>query len=1538
MSLFGPHARRQSPRVSRTLASRVTWLAGSLVLAGLASSFLVSANGAASLTPEQSAYAGGDEVMFSAQGFAPFEAVTLRVVHDDGTAEPGMGHEPFTVAADATGSLTDYWTLNPADASGRRFEIHATAASGTSAVGTFERAPRVDPSTRRVVFGRPLTVVGRDFQPGETVTVQVTHDDGTSGPGLGLEPIDAVAEADGTFSLSWTGSVSDAGGPRLTLSATGSVSGAVASIPLRRAGVASTDKADYMPAETAAIHGAGFQPGEVVEVQVVHLTGTPDGNGHTPFFVNADASGAVATNWYVDPDDSLGARFLLTAKGLSSGILADWTFTDAGSANFVISQVYGGGGNSGATFTNDFVQVFNRGASAASLNGLSIQYASATGTGNFGANSGQLTVLPNVTLQPGQYYLVKEASGGSVGTAFTADFTPASLINMSASAGKVALVSSTSSLGCNGGSTPCSATQLASIVDLVGFGNANFSETAAAPTLSATTAATRGGAGCTDTDDNSADFTATTLNASVAPLTSASALNACATGTPTLSINDVSTLEGASGTSTLTFTVSLTAPAGPGGVSFDIATADDTATAPGDYTATSLTGQTIPAGSSTYTFDVTILGDTVTEPDETFFVNVTNVTGAAAGDTQGQGLIQTDDVVDAAPAVLTFSPADGASNIPLNGNITVTFTEAVDVTPSSFSLSCSVSGTHAFALSGGPASYTLNPSADFVFGETCTVGVVGALVSDADSNDPPDTMAADAAASFGTPVPVGIHTIQGGGHLSPFNNQTVTTTQAVVTALRTVTGTRGYYVQDLSPDADDATSEGLFVFTGSTSNPASLVSVGDIVQVTGRVSEFRAGGASSRGLTITELIAPFTLYKLSSGNALPAPVVLGNGGRVIPTSVIEDDAANVETSGTFDPDQDGIDFWESLEGMLVTVNDPVVVGPTSDFTSNREIPVLADHGAAAAIRTARGGIVIRPTDFNPERIILNDLITNGATMPAADVGDSFPGAVTGVIDYSFNNPKLQVISLPSLAPGGLTPEVTTPATATQLAVATFNVENLAPSDPPAKFAALGAMVVQNLQSPDVLAIEEIQDNNGTTNNGTVDASTTWSLLIAAIQSAGGPLYDYRQIDPLNGADGGAPGGNIRQGFLFRTDRGVAFVDRPGATSATANAVVGSGASTQLQYSPGRIDPTNPAFSASRKPLAGEFTFRGQRFFVIANHFNSKGGDDPLYGFTQPPVLVTETQRQQQATVLAGFVGQLLAADPSANIVVLGDLNDFEFSAPMSTLKSVGLHVLMETLPQEERYSYVFEGNSQGLDHILVSGGIFGGRPFSYDVVHTNAEFAAQISDHDPQVVLITVNAAPTASAGGPYTVVEGGAVTLSATGSDPDGDALAYAWDLDGDGSFETTGQSVTFSAATLTAPGTRTVQVRVSDVAGAASIATATVDITYNFTGFYQPIDPLPVANRMTAGQAVPVRFSLGGDRGTQVLSSVSSVPVACPAGPSDVVENLSTAPRSNLILEGGFYIYIWKTDKAWEGQCRLLTLTTNDNVSHEALFIFRR
>jgi Ca2+-binding RTX toxin-like protein len=351
-----------------------------------------------------------------------------------------------------------------------------------------------------------------------------------------------------------------------------------------------------------------------------------------------------------------------------------------------------------------------------------------------------------------------------------------------------------------------------------------------------------------------------------------------------------------------------------------------------------------------------------------------------------------------------------------------------------------------------------------------------------------------------------------------------------------------------------------------------------------------------------------------------------------------------------------------------------------------------------------------------------------------------------VVDYSFNNFEVLPTSAPTVvAPSPLQREVTALIGGeNDLTIANFNVENLSPRSGAAQFNALASAIVTNLKAPDILTLEEIQDNNGPTNDAIVDASQTFQTLIDAIVAAGGPTYEFRQIDPIDDTNGGQPGGNIRVGFLFNPDR-VSFVDRPGGSATTNTTILNANGDPVLSASPGLLDPTNPAFDASRKPLVGEFVFNGQTVFVVANHFNSKGGDQPLFGPSQPPVLNSEVQRLQQAAIVRDFVQSVLAADPNANVVVAGDLNDFEFSNPVNLVESAGLVNLIETLPANERYTYNFQGNAQTLDYILVSGNLLN-QLNGYDVVHFNSEFADQISDHDPSVVRFRFNSAPTALA------------------------------------------------------------------------------------------------------------------------------------------------------------------------------------------------
>ena len=699
---------------------------------------------------------------------------------------------------------------------------------------------------------------------------------------------------------------------------------------------------------------------------------------------------------------------------------------------------------------------------------------------------------------------------------------------------------------------------------------------------------------------------------------------------------------------------------------------------------------------------------------------------------------------DAAPFVNSTTPANGAIEVPETTDISVNFSEPVVVAAGWYAISCAVTGAHTATQSGGPQSYTLNLDTDFATGESCAVTVDASKVADVDPDDPPDNLATNHTFSFTSTLPVTqIGDVQGAAHISPLEGRPIKV-EGIVTARRTAGG-RGYWVQDPTPDSNLATSDAVFVFT----NAAPVAQVGALIRAVGSVGEFRPGGDPDN-LTITQVASSnANVTVLSTGNPVPAPTVLGFGGRMPPTANIDDDGAgNIETGGVFDPAGDAIDFYESLEGMSLRVNNADVVNATRSFG---EITLLPDHGMwATGVRTPRGGILLGGyVDPNPERITVDDEILRdlapaprpAKAMPDLNVGDELTSAVVGPLDYSFSNYKIQATTTPTFVSGGIVRETTADPRIEDVVFGTFNVENLAGTDPQQKYDHLAALIVNNLRSPDILGIEEVQDNDGVTggtNSTVVDATAAWTRLIAAIQAAGGPLYDYRQIDPVDDADGGAPGGNIRVGFLFRTDRGVSFIDRPGGSPTTETTVVGKKHKPELSASPGRIGTQiDGPFADTRKSLVGEFDVRGRTVFAIVNHFSSKGDDQPLFGPAQPPIRFSEVARHGQAQVVNDFVDAILAQDEEAKVVVLGDINDFEFSETTDILEGGVLTSLVKTLPTNERYSYVFEGNSQVLDQILISDRLLRVpyRPV-YDVVHLNSEFAdaIQASDHEPSVV------------------------------------------------------------------------------------------------------------------------------------------------------------------------------------------------------------
>jgi hypothetical protein len=559
--------------------------------------------------------------------------------------------------------------------------------------------------------------------------------------------------------------------------------------------------------------------------------------------------------------------------------------------------------------------------------------------------------------------------------------------------------------------------------------------------------------------------------------------------------------------------------------------------------------------------------------------------------------------------------------------------------------------------------------------------------------------------------------IQGAGHFSPYVDESVSNVRGIVTIIRV----DGFYMESVKPDDDPATSEGIFVFTEWITD----VKVGDEVAVEAVVEEMVPGGVGTENLSITQLDDPVVTVK-SSGNPLPEPTIVGEGGRIPPDTVIDNDTNGIVSKETpFDPEQDGLDFYESLEGMRIQINQALVIGPTNAY---KEIVVVGDMGAHAGLFTPQGGLVLREEDANPERIILDDRL---AETPFVDIGDYSEDPIVGVVDYEYGNFKILPTSEISFISSGLEQEgAVAAADEGQLRVVSYNVENLSAVDTE-RIQILAGQIVNLLRSPDIIGLQEIQDNNGAPNISGVEADETYQNMIDAILATGGPKYGYININPKPERDGGEPGGNIRVGFLYRLDSGLTLLDAPHGDALTAVEVLEVGGEPQLSLNPGRIDPTNDAFNDSRKPLAVQFDYQGEPLFLINNHFNSKGGDTPLFGEVQPPELVSEVQRILQASVVHDLVAKILAIDPQARVMVLGDLNDFQFSEPLNILEGEILINLIDSLPIEERYTYVYDGNSQVLDHILISENIEDDF-IALDILHINSIFddAQQFSDHD----------------------------------------------------------------------------------------------------------------------------------------------------------------------------------------------------------------
>ncbi len=306
-------------------------------------------------------------------------------------------------------------------------------------------------------------------------------------------------------------------------------------------------------------------------------------------------------------------------------------------------------------------------------------------------------------------------------------------------------------------------------------------------------------------------------------------------------------------------------------------------------------------------------------------------------------------------------------------------------------------------------------------------------------------------------------------------------------------------------------------------------------------------------------------------------------------------------------------------------------------------------------------------------------------------------------------------------------------------IATFNLCNLGADASPERLTRLGGMIARELGGPDILAVQEVKGESPALPGERVPADPAYQALIAAIAQAGGPRYAFREIPPLAHQDGGMAGANIRVGLLFNPAT-VSFADRGDAGPEDSAGIRLNSGQPSLTLNPGRIAPRHPAFAGddhchwapSRKALAAEFKVQGQRLFVIVCHFKS------MRSITRREEDYAKKQRHAQAEIIHQFAADLLACDPQAAIVLLGDLNDVPGSKTLKLLKGDSFHNLLEDLPRGQAYTRRHGGQPQALDHILVSPALRHGAVAR--IPHLNSDAAPgepePASDHDPVVATL----------------------------------------------------------------------------------------------------------------------------------------------------------------------------------------------------------
>jgi uncharacterized repeat protein (TIGR01451 family) len=822
---------------------------------------------------------------------------------------------------------------------------------------------------------------------------------------------------------------------------------------------------------------------------------------------------------------------------------------------------------------------------------------------------------------------------------------------------------------------------------------------------------------------------------------------------PLLTVTDVSQAE-TNGATTFNFQVNLSAPAGGGGVTFDIATADGTAqddnpavSEDNDYVGQSLTGQTIAAGNSSYSFNVTVNGDIVPEANETFFVNVTNITGATASDTQGQGTIQNDDVACANLSINDVTQAE------TNGG-TTTFAFTV-------SLSQAGCGTVTFdiATADGTAQDD-NPVAednDYVpqslTGQTITfpatytfnVTVNGDVTPEPDqtffvnlTNVSPGNVQVSDGQGLGTIVNddfTRIHDVQGNGAATPIPGATVTVEGIVVGDYQASAQLSGFFLQeeDADADADPNTSEGIFIFCSACPTP---VAEGQRVQVTGSVSEFN---------NMTEITA----------STAPSVVVTNAGNNL---ALVTPAPIDLPIAGVVDT------FYEAREGMKVTFVDTLTVSEYFELPRYGQT-ILYEGGRPRQFTEANppsvAGNAAQADNLSRRKVILDDdnnaqewyLTTSTPPGPANGLqyvfhpranggfsvgtqgtdffrGGDLVNSLTGVLHWSFPGFGADTWRI--------RPTAANPAT--------FTVANPRPVTPPAVGGAIKVVGMNLLNYFTTIDTTSSNSSGPCGPGGTLDCRGAdsaaelnrqrerASLVICTLNA---DVYGFAELENTT------PSASITDllGAVNTQCGGAhpyAFVNTGGTLGTDAIRV-------QQIYRTGIVSPVGSPLSDldpihNRPPTAQTFDVVdavnpafGQRFTAIISHFKSKGcpgtGADADAG--DGAGCFNGTRNAQATRLLSWITSTVLPAAGDPDVILLGDFNSYAKEDPVNTLIAGGYTDLETLFHGANAYSYLFDGQLGHLDYGFASASMLP-QVVGADAWHINAD-ESDLFDYNDEV-------------------------------------------------------------------------------------------------------------------------------------------------------------------------------------------------------------